>query len=331
MLRTALALSALTGKAFRMTNIRGSRPQPGLKPQHYTCVKTIQKLTKAKTDAEQGSTEITFIPEEYKPKTTKIDIGTAGSITLLLQSLLIPSLFSEKKHSLTIKGGTDVQWSMPIDYFQNVLVPQLRRFAEIEVQTQQRGYYPKGGGEVKITIKPNKERTKIKITEQGELIRINGISHASKDLEKADVAERMANAAKQTLEQPASIRTEYRDTQSTGCGITLWATYSKNKDDIDYLNPIILGTDNLGQRGKPAEQIGKETAEQLHELMKSGAPVDEHLADNLIPFMGLCPGSEILTTEITDHIKTNIQVTEAFLEVKFKIEGTKITSQARPA
>lgn len=331
MARTALALSSLTGKPFRMINIRSERPDPGLKAQHVQCVKALQQLCNAKADgAELGSKELLFIPGKISAKNLTIDIGTAGSITLLLQAVLLPCMFAQKTSTLTLIGGTDTEWSMPIDYFANVLVPQYRRICGLQTKTLKRGYYPKGGGTVELTIKPEIKRNEFEtfedfqallkhkafsLVKQGELASIKGTSYASKDLANAQVAERQASSARQTLAHlkvPLEINVEYSDTLSTGSGITLWAIFSTN-DDIDNDNPVRLGADALGEKGKPAEKVGVDAANKLLSEIKSNAPVDSHLADNLIPLIALCRPSKIKTSTITAHTKTNMQVVEAFL------------------
>lgn len=343
--RTALALSSLTGQPFKVIKIREARKDPGLKAQHVHCVKALQQLCNAKADgAEMGSRELLYVPGKISAKNITIDIGTAGSITLLLQAVLLPCMFAQKTHTLTLIGGTDTQWSMPIDYFANVLAPQYRRVCGLEVKLLKRGYYPKGGGKTELTIKPEIKRNEFEtfeafqatfkhkafsLTEQGQLASIKGISHASKDLEKAQVAERQASAAKQELTQlnvPIQITTEYADTFSKGSGITLWAIFSRN-EEIDIENPVRLGADALGEPGKPAEQVGQEAARQLITEIKSQAPVDSHLADNLIPLMALCKPSTIKTTRVTLHAKTNIQVVEAFLGKTFAQKENTITSK----
>jgi len=332
--RTALALSTITQKAFEIDNIRKSRKNPGLKNQHLFCIKALEKLCNAKTGhAELGSTKLRYLPNKIKPQTISIDIGTAGSITLLLQSLLIPSILANSKVRLKITGGTDVNWSPQFDYLNNIILPHLRKYADIEATLLKRGYYPKGGGKVDIKIKPKfnleaiKEAPSINSTEQHNLIQIKGISHASSYLQKPEVAERQAKSAKLILNKlncPINIRTEYAETLSTGSGITLWAIFSKDPEEMDFNNPIILGADTLGERGKRSEQVGKEAADKLLKEIESKAPVDLHLADNLIPIMGLVPNSKIKASYITNHTKTNIWVTERFLPVKFKISGQLI-------
>jgi RNA 3'-phosphate cyclase len=346
--RTALALSALTRQAFRITNIRRGRKDTGLKMQHLHCVKALQKLTDAQSDgAALGSTELLFIPKPLKGKPLSVDIETAGSITLFLQAVLLPCCFADKQIKISITGGTDAAWAMPIDYFREVAVPQLRRFADIGVTTEKRGYYPAGNGTVTVRIKPHvsrnnfatleeflsavkKESVALNLTEQGNLIHIKGISHASKSLEEARVAERQAHSAQQALTAayncPINIRSEYADTLSPGSGLTLWAVFSKKKDDIDVADPHILGADALGEKGRPAEEVGKEAAHKLIAAIHSGAAVDAHLADNLIPWMALAPGT-IHAEKITPHTLTNIEIVKRFLPIDFVVRGNSISSR----
>jgi RNA 3'-terminal phosphate cyclase (GTP) len=336
--RTALALSAITEKSFEITNIRKGRKKPGLKNQHLFCIKALEELCNAKTGhAELGSEKLRFLPGKIKPKTLSIDIGTAGSISLLLQSLFIPTIFAKSKIKIKITGGTDVSWSPQFDYLQQVIIPQLKKYADIETSLLKRGYYPKGGGTVEIKIKPKfnlenlEEIPKINLTEQHNIILVKGISHASSDLQEANVAERQAKTAKFILSKlncPIQIRTEYCQTLSTGSGITLWVIFSKDPEEIDALHPIRIGVDILGERGKRSEDIGKQAADKLLKEIESKAPVDQNLADNLIPFLALI-GGKIKTSKITNHTLTNIYVCEQFLDTKFKVDKENGTIEAK--
>ena len=324
--RTALALSTITGKPFEAINIRKGRKVSGLKAQHTKCVKALEKLAGAKAEyAVIGSEILNYNPGKIRPQTLTIDIGTAGSISLLLQAILLPCFFSEGKTTLKITGGTSGKWAMPYDFFANVLVPQLRRYCKsIDVKLEKRGYYPKGGGKIALKIVPLEEKNfpSLELTEQGKLIQIKGISHAAKLLEKAEVADRQAKAAKMLLnkfEVPINIDVEYCDTLSAGSGITLWAVFSKDGEETDSLHPIILGADSLGEKGKKSEDVGKEAAEQLIKEIESKAPVDSHTADNLIPFLAV-GGGKIKVSKITNHTKTNIWTCEQFLEKKFEVD-----------
>ena len=325
--RTALALSTITQKPFEITDIRKGRSSPGLKNQHLYCIKALEEFCSAKTGyAELGSTRLRYLPGKIKSRTLSVDIGTAGSISLLLQSLLIPSIFADSKVRLKITGGTDVRWAMPFDYLNNIFLPQLRRYAGIEANLLKRGYYPKGGGIVDIKIKPNVEKASgIDLMDQGSLIQVKGVSHASLDLQKAEVAERQARSAKLMLNKlncPIQIRAEYSDTLSTCSGIVLWAIFSKDIEEISAVNPIRLGGDALGEKGRRAEDVGKEAAEKLLKEIESKAPVDSHLADNLIPFLALF-GGKINVSKITNHTLTNIYVCEQFLDNKFEVDKEK--------
>jgi len=342
--RTALALSTITQKAFQVENIRKNRPNPGLKSQHLYGVKSLKELCNAVSEGDElGSTALKYYPRKIVAKNLDIDVETAGSITLLMQSLLIPAMFASKPITIDIIGGTDTKWSQPFDYFNNILLPQLQRFAKIEAKLLKRGYYPKGSGKVEIKINPrfkfndfpsfNEFHSHLKqntnpynLTEQGHLIQIKGISHASKDLENAKVAERQAGSALNILKSkyniPINITTEYQNTLSTGSGITLWAIFSKNKDDIDENNPIRLGADSLGERGKSAENVGEEAAKSMINEIESKAPVDRHLADQILPFMALIGSSKIKVSGITNHCRTNIYTIEQFMGKIFEIDET---------
>ena len=340
--RQALALSTITQKPFEVTNIRKGRKNPGLKNQHIHCVKALEKLCNAKTQgAYLASTYLKYEPNKIESKNLDIDIGTSGSITLLLQSILIPAVFADKPSKITIIGGTEGKFAQPFDYFKEVFLPQLKRFADIDVKLIKRGYYPKGNGKIELKInqkyclsdfknfedfqKNLKENApKINLTQQHNLIQIKGISHASFDLQKASVAERQAKTAELILKNkyncPIQIEIEYSRTLSLGSGITLWAIFSKNKEEIDINNPIRLGADSLGERGKKAEIVGQEAAFNLIKEIESKAPIDKYLADQVLPFMALTSKSKIKTSKITSHCKTNIYVIEQFLGKTFEID-----------
>ncbi len=340
-LRTALALSTITLNPFEAYDIRKGRKDSGLKNQHLYCIKSLKDLCNAVAEGDElGSTILKYYPKKIVAKNLDINIETAGSIILMLQALLLPSMFASRPLTLTITGGTDVKWSMPFDYFNNVLLPQLQRFGKIEAKLLKRGYYPKGNGKVEIKITPkfklndfenfDKFHESMKqnlhgynLTGQFHLIQIKGISHASKDLQNAKVAERQSDSALSILKKqynvPINITVQYQDTLSIGSGITLWAIFSKNKDDIDENNPIRIGADSLGEQGKQAETVGEESALNLIKEMQSNAPVDRHLADQILPFMALVGGS-IKVSEITNHCMTNIYTIEKFLGNVFKVD-----------
>ena len=322
--RTALALSIITKKGFHITNIRNNRPNPGLKAQHLTAVNTLAELFDVQVQGnELGSGYLTFIPKDNKlqKSTVLVNIGTAGSVTLLMQSLLPALLFAEKQCTLAISGGTDVEFSPSVDYFSNVFLPHLSRFGNIHFELINRGYFPKGNGMVRIKVMPSsfKEKIPFNLISQQKLIHIKGISHAADDLAGAKVAERQAESAKRAIQglNAATITTEYRKTFSKGSGITLFALFGD--DEINKRNPVILGSCALGDIRKRAEEVGEEAAHALLKEINIEAAVDCHMADQLIPYLAIVGGA-IKTSKITKHTLTNIYAVQKFMNVKFSID-----------
>lgn len=353
-MRTALAFSSLLLQPFEIINIRKGRPNPGLQPQHLACIKALEEFCNASSEgAELNSTTVRFFPGKPQSKTLSVDIGTAGSVTLLLQALLLPALFAPGKVRLKLTGGTNVSHSQPAEYFSSVFLPQLVSFGKIGFSLLQRGYFPKGSGKVELEIKPffsiadydtfadfhkslqQQQNIGINMGERGKLLKITGVSHASADLRAAEVAERQAMAAKisvlQQLQQiglacPVIVQTEYSNSLSTGSGISLFAHFAAvGKDEPDQTHPVILGSDSLGERSKKAEVVGQEAAAGLIKEISSGACLDHYMADQLIPFMAIAGNSKILTSEVTNHCLTNIFVVEQFFGKRFEVDKEKKT------
>jgi RNA 3'-terminal phosphate cyclase len=342
LVRTALAISTLTGKPFEVNNIRAGRPNPGLKAQHLTAIKALKEICGSKTsDVELGTEEFWYHPGKIKRGIYEFDIGTAGSISLFLQAVTLPCLFAPGKVTIKVKGGTCGKWQASVDYLQNVLLPHLQKFVDkIELKVLKRGYYPKGEGEVQLEINPRyniqnyetfeefnediKLRTaKIDLTEQGTLEQIRGNVNISAELQDSEIAERIKRSAESSLKEfevPINIRTEYKTTSCVGGEIVLWALFSKD-GRMDPDNPVILGADALIEKSKSSEQIGKEAAEKLKLEINAKEPVDRFLADQLILSISLLSGSKLSSREISKHSLTNIYVVEQFLDLGFKIEG----------
>ena len=336
MLRTALALSALTGRPFQAVNIRRNRPKPGLKAQHICGIQALDRLSGVQTNgARSGAEALAFFPGKITPQTLCLDIGTAGSISLLLQCLLIPCMFADDAIRLRITGGTDVRWSMPMDYVSHIVLPHFKALAEIELKVLCRGFYPRGQGMVEIKIQPRFRtsdfaafedfidhlRTRIPpvdLASPATVDRIRGISVATENLRQADVAKRQTVGAREVLENvfPAHIQESYVQSASTGSVITLWAAGGRR--------PPGIGADALGEKGVRAEAVGQTAASKLHERLASKAAVDEHLADNLIPLMALLGGT-IRIPGLTEHILSNIHVCEKFIDTRFQVDENQNT------
>ncbi len=327
-LRTTLALSALTGRPVRIFNIRARRSNPGLQAQHLTGVRAIAELCNAKVEgAYKGSMELLFVPGKIRGGRFRFDIGTAGSISLVIQAILPVLIFAPGIVEVDITGGTDVRWSPPIDYVKNVLLPILSKMGvEAEIKVFRRGHYPRGGGHVRLIVNPVDKLKPIVDVELSKIIEIRGISHCVK-LPK-HVAERQAKSAEEYLRRnisvPIRIELEYYPPEKDphlgpGSGIVLWAISDKGQ---------IVGADALGEKGKPAEEVGREAAEKLINELRTGKPFDSHMADMLIPYIALADGySKIGISKLTLHTITNIYVVEKILGVKFNVNG----EQDKPA
>ncbi len=317
-LRTSVALSALSKKPIEIFNIRAKRPNPGLRAQHMTGINALAEIAGAKVSGlHVGSTTVIFEPTGLRGGRYKFNVGTAGAITLVLQTIMPAAPFSPEKMELEISGGTDVAWSPPIDYFLHVVLSNLSLMGyKAEIKIERRGHYPKGGGLVKVFIMPVKKLRAVRLLEKGDVRVIEGVSHAVNL--PAHVAERQAKSAESILRK-AGYDTEIRHESlreeglGPGSGIVLWARTEAGS---------VIGADSLGEKGKPAEKVGEEAASKILEELESGAPIDRHMGDMMVPFIAVAEGrSEIKISKLTMHFLTNIMVTEKILEVKFQVEG----------
>lgn len=322
-LRLSVALSCITGSDVKVFNIRAKRDNPGLRPQHITSVKIAEEICRAQTEGVRvGSTEIVFRPSTISPRDVEFDVGTAGSVTLIMQTILPILAFSERRVEVVLKGGTDVPWSPPIDYVRYVMVPHLSRVGYyIEVSLLRRGHYPRGGGLVKLkTLNTPKGFTPLYLTERGRLRIIKGVSHCVK-LPK-DVAVRQAESAKNYLKSRGievsvemSIESYEPDKDphlGPGSGIVLWAETENS----------ILGGDSLGAKGKRAETVGVEAAEKLIRDLNTGAALDRHMSDNILVYLALSEGTSAITgAEYSMHAHTALWVLRQFLKIDYEISG----------
>lgn len=314
--RTATALSTYVEEPVKIDKIRANRSNPGLRPQHVKGIETLARLCDADLEGvKEGSQEIEFIPSEFKPRDLKVDIGTAGSVTLLLQSLMFPLLHSEEEVKVVVMGGTDVKWSPPVDYLRKVLLPILNNHGyNVHLELEKRGYYPKGGGKVTLRVKSS-ELESFDLTEKESVKDIKGISHASEHLKDADVADRQKKAARKAVweefEISPDIETRYMDSACPGSGIQLWVETESSR----------IGGNALGEKGKRSEEVGKEAAEDL--IRNSEGAVDRYAGDQLLPFLATA-GGNIKVSEVTEHCHTNQWVIQRFLDVDFSVQGKLI-------
>ena len=313
LLRISTALSALTRDPVHITGVRVNRPKTGLMPQHLNAVKAVSSLSSAHVEGLQiGSEELFFYPEEIKGGTFNIDVKTAGSITLVLQAFMIPAAFADAPVTITIHGGTDVRWSPPVNYLQQVTLPVLKSMGyDAELNIIRRGHYPRGGGSVNVKINPVKNLSPINI-DNLKVNKIKGISHAVK-LPK-HVAVRQAESAEAFLKSEgfdAEIKVEHSgDALGPGSGIVLWTEGNTR-----------LGGSSIGERGVRAEKVGEKAAKELLYHISRGSALDKYMGDQIIPYMALAGNSKVKTAELTLHAVTNIFAAEKILGKKFGLNG----------
>jgi len=314
-IRTAIALSAIANKPVHISNIRKGRDKPGLKPQHLHGISAARQICAAKTDGlNMGSTTITFLPKKIRGGHYSIDTKTAGSTTLILQTLVPIGIYADSPLELTIRGGTAVPFSPSIGYFLHVLCPLLQRIdVSVDIEVKRHGFYPQGGGEISARIMPS-DLKPLRMIERGTAKEVRVWIFASQQLNAARVAERIQAGFSRIIKK-AEVERLYVDALSPGCCITACALFENG----------ILGATALGKRGKPAEQVGLEAAKDLKAAIDSDASIDWWMVDQLIIFMALAvyktgEPSAVSIPSLTKHAQTSIWVVEKFLPVKFNVE-----------
>ena len=320
-LRLTVGLAAVSGQPVHIYNIRQNRPQPGLKPQHLEAVLTAGRLCNASLKgATLNSRELWFKPYEIKSGAFESEIGTAGSIPMLLMTVLPICAFAKGTVRVNVaKGGTDVSHSPTVNYIRKVLLHVLKKMGfAITVTVHKYGYYPKGMGEVTLTVNPQSALQPLRIEAFGKLKSVKGISVCT-FLAKRKVAERQAKAAKEYLADKGyhssiQIVNDRSNPLQKGSSIALWAETNTG---------AVIGADAIGELGKTSEEVGIEAAEKLYVELSAKPTVDVHLADMLIPYLAMAEGtSAFLTRQVTDHMEANLWLVEKILGTRFKIKKT---------
>jgi RNA 3'-phosphate cyclase len=321
-LRLSIAFAAISNQPLHIYNIRQKRIRPGLRPQHREAVLTAAKLCEAELKGVTlGSRELWFKPQKIIGGDVRAEIGTAGSIPMLLLTILPICAFA--KHPIQIhivKGGTDVRHSPPINYLKNVLLEMLKQMNfNASLTIHKYGYYPKGMGEATLRVQPCRKLGPLHLEEFGVIEESRGVSVCT-FLADQNVAERQANAANEYLtahghETEIQVINDRSNPLQKGSSIVLWAKTSTG---------ALLGGDAIGELRKPSEVVGKGAAESFFREIDSKASVDTHLADMLIPYVALADGSsEYLTRTVTEHLDTNIWLARKVLGVRFKVSRVK--------
>lgn len=306
-LRTAIAMSMIKNEEVRIENIRANRPNPGLSHQHLMAIKAATEISDADVEGlKKGSETVKFDPGEIKGGFYRFNIGTAGSITLLLQAILPPAFLSDKTIEIEVKGGTDVKWSPPYDYFENVFLGNLRKMdGQVESKCLKRGHYPKGGGKIKVKVQPS-SLTTLKTGDRIE--RVMGKAFVTNLPDH--IADRMKKSAlKELIEYDTSISTESYQSDSAGTALTLWTDGDR-----------ILGNGILGEKGVPAEEIGSDAAKGIIDDIENGMDLDIWSADQIIPYLGMIEDNGILKVrKKTGHLETNVWLVNQFIDKRIKL------------
>lgn len=311
-LRSSLTLSMLTGQPFRLTRIRGARPKPGLARQHLTCVKAAAEVCDAAVDgAEMGSTEILFHPGKIKADEYHFAIGTAGSTTLLAQTLM-PALWQAGgKSTLTIEGGTHNPMAPPMDFLERVYLPRLKQMGvTIDASLERYGFVPAGGGIIRLEIPGSQSPQPIEILERGE--ETGRQIHCLNAKVPDEVARKETNALLNQLgwlENTVFIQSP----ENSDCPGNVLAA------EISFTH-VTERVTAFGSHGKTSNRVAHEVAKMMQNYLGSDAAVGRNLADQLLLPMALAGGGKIFTSAPSNHVKTNIEVIEQFLPVKFDIQ-----------
>ena len=318
-LRTSVALAAALAREVRVTNIRTGRSKAGLRPQHLAAVRAAAAVCNGTITGDRiGSGELTFLPGQIAGGDYRFDIGTAGSTVLLLQTVIPALMLTDADSKVTVRGGTHNPFAPCFEYLRDVFAV-LASAANLQVyfESPRRGFYPAGGGEVRMEIGGVASRDNIaplRYVARGELRRIEGISAISSTL-PAHVAERQSGQVLGLLakaDQRGTIEQTVWDTPSPGAVVFMRAVFARS----------VAGFAALGARGKPAERVADEAVLPLLEFLDSPGVVDCHAADQLLTLAALSPDeSRFRTDRVTSHLLTNATVVETLTERRVRIDG----------
>lgn len=316
-LRTALALSLVTGQPFRIDAIRARRERPGLLRQHLTCVRAATEIGGAEVEgAELGSSTLVFRPGTMRPGSYRFAVGTAGSVGLVLQAMLPAMLVADGTFELEIEGGTHAQSAPPFEFVAQAFLPILRRMgADVDVTLHRRGFYPAGGGRLGARVTGGALRP-VEILERGDVTRRQAralVAHLP-----FDIAEREIGILRKRLgwsEEQARGET-VADSVGPGNAVML-------EIDCQHASEVISA---FGSRGRSAEAVAEDAVQQARRYLAADVPVGEYLADQLLVPMALAGGGSFRTMAPSRHALTNIDVIRRFLHVTIAFESESPTA-----
>ncbi len=311
-LRTSLALAILTGRRLRMRKIRAGRKRPGLQRQHLTCVEAAARLCGGQTTPlEVGAGELVFTPGTAWAREFAVDIGTAGSTTLVVQTVLVPALAAPHPVRVTITGGTHNPLCPPFEFLDRVFLPPLRAMgADVTVTLEKHGFMPNGGGRVVLETKPSKLRP-IELVTAGRVVARRAVAMCA-SLPR-HVGERELAVAQERLDHPAC---ELKEFPNDGPHNVFMVEVELDGGARELVT-------SHGRKGYPAEDVADDALDDLEDFLEAGVPVGEHLADQLLLPMAIAGGGRFRTmAPVSLHATTNIETIHEFLEVPIRVEAS---------
>ena len=315
-LRSALTLSLMTERHFRILNIRARRTKPGLRPQHLVSVNAAASVGQAQVEgACLGSREIEFRPSSIHPGSYRFEIPTAGSTSLVLQTVFLPLSTADSPSEIEIIGGTHVPWSPCFHYLEGNWLRAMGLLGfRADLGLEIAGFYPQGGGRIRALIQPLKKRiAPLKRNHRGDLLRVRGLSTSS-NLPESIAQRQRTRAVKRLADLGCQVEIEVQTLPSPGKGTLLLLQAEFESGQACYFG--------LGARGKSAERVADEAVDALHAFLRGEGVVDEYLADQLLLPLAFADGdSEFRASKITQHLLTNAEVIRAFDAAEIDIRG----------
>ena len=320
-LRSALALSMITGKPFRIENIRANRPKPGLMRQHLVAVQAAAEVCGAVLDfAEVGTRVLAFMPGKIVGGRFDFAIGSAGSCTLVLQTILPALLYADAPSQVRISGGTHNAKAPPVQFLQRAFLPILEKMgAKVDLQLLRYGFYPAGGGMVSATIEPCAGLRAIDLMGRGQLKRAYAESLVANVPYSVATRELQAVATAFGFEPTQLQGRELQDVQGPGNALML-------AFDHEHVSEMVCA---FGEKGVPAELVAKAAIDEAWRYLESKAALGEHLADQVMLPMALAGGGSFTAESISLHARTNAEVIEKFLPVRFSFEQRGNVSEVK--
>ena len=310
-LRTSLAMSLVTGKPFRMEGIRARRQKPGLRQQHLTAVRAAADVGQADVQgAALGATELAFSPGEVQPGEYHFDVGTAGSTTLVLETVLPALMLARGPSKLELRGGTHNIYAPPADFLQKAFLPLVNQMGPgVEVAVGRCGFYPAGGGRLTVGIRPATALGRLDLLDRGRVVRRFACGVVCRL--PLHIARREVETVKRRLSWPDEcVTVQEVDSPGPGNVVTI-------EIQSEHVTELFTG---FGQRGVPAEKVAAGAARQARRYLEAGVPVGEHLADQLLMPMALAGGGAFRTLAPTAHTTTNVHTIRRFLDVEITLQ-----------